>query len=294
MKTEFKRIALVGRHNRDGVVDTLQQLVEFLQQENIDVTVEQSSADMLSAIKLTTVEYEDLGKDQDLIIVIGGDGSLLKAAGAAARYNTPVLGINRGTLGFLTDINPDNVIEEVSKILRGKYTEEKRFFLHTRIHDKGHTVSDSLALNDIVLLPGFEEATLIEFDIYVNKEFVAHQRSDGLIVATPTGSTAYALSAGGPIISPGLDALLMVPMLPHTLSMRPIVVSADRKIKVTISNDLETKPRVSCDGQPPISIPPGGHIHIDKSDLSLRLIHPENYNYFQTLRSKLQWGGQLC
>lgn len=294
MNTEFKRIALVGRHNRDGVVDTLQQLVEFLQQENVEVTLEQSSADMLSISKLTTVEYKDLGKDQDLIIVIGGDGSLLKAAGAAAQYNTPVLGINRGTLGFLADINPDDVIEEVGKILHGKYTEEKRFFLHTRIHDAGKTVSDSLALNDIVLLPGFEAATLIEFDIYVNKDFVSHQRSDGLIVATPTGSTAYALSAGGPIISPGLDALVMVPMLPHTLSMRPIVISADKKIKVTISNDLETKPRVSCDGQPPISIPPGGHIHIDKSELSLRLIHPENYNYFETLRSKLQWGGKLC
>ena len=294
MNTKFKRIALVGRQNRDGVVDTLLQLIDFLQEHHIEVTVEQSSADMLTQANITTVEYDDLGKNQDLIIVIGGDGSLLKAASAAAQYDTPVLGINRGTLGFLTDINPDDVIDELSKILQGKYTEEKRFILQTRIHEAGKTVSNSLALNDIVLLPGKETATLIEFDMYVNNEFVSHQRSDGLIVATPTGSTAYALSAGGPIISPGLDALVLVPMLPHTLSMRPIVISAEKKIKVTISNDLETKPRVSCDGQPPISIPPGGHIHIDKSDLSLRLIHPENYNYFHTLRSKLQWGGKLC
>lgn len=289
MNTKFKRIALVGRQNREGVVDTLHQLIQFLLKNDIIVTIEQESADMLDSAACRTVEYDELAKEQDLIIVIGGDGSLLRAANTAANYDTPVLGINRGTLGFLTDINPDDAISEVEKILQGDYTEERRFFLHTRIHENGETVADSLALNDIVLLPGKEAATLIEFDIYLDKEFVAHQRSDGLIVATPTGSTAYALSAGGPIISPNLHAIVMVPMLPHTLSMRPIVVSAEKKIKVTISNDLETQPRVSCDGQKPISIPPGGHIHIDKSNLSLRLIHPNNYNYFETLRSKLQW-----
>ena len=294
MAKHFNSITLIARQNRPGLTETLTTLVEFLQQQRIKIIVEQQSATLLNDTKITTVEYKELGKNVDLIIVIGGDGSLLHAAKAATRFDTPVLGVNRGTLGFLTDINPEEVTTEVAAVLEGHYKEEQRFFLQTIIHDAGETVAKGLALNDIVLLPGNEVAQMIEFDINVNKEFVCHQRSDGLIVATPTGSTAYALSAGGPIISPDLDAIVLVPMFPHTLSMRPIVINADNKVKVTIANDLETKPRVSCDGETPISIPPGGHIHIAKSEHYLRLIHPQTYDYFHTLRTKLYWGKKLC
>lgn len=294
MKSKFKHIALIARLNRDGVLETLATLIEFLQQQKITVSIEASCAEQIADSDINVISYDDLGKDQDLVIVIGGDGSLLNAAKAAVNHNTPVLGINRGTLGFLTDINPDDVIPQVSEVLQGNYTEEQRFFLHTKIHEGGQTVSEGLALNDVVLLPGKDAAQLIEFDVFVNKEFVCHQRSDGLIAATPTGSTAYALSAGGPIMSPALNAIVLVPMLPHTLSMRPIVINADSKVKVTIANDLETKPGVSCDGEPPIAIPAGGHLHIDKSDKALRLIHPREYNYFNTLRTKLHWGNKLC
>lgn len=294
MANHFNSIALIARQNRPGLAETLTTLINFLQQQKIDIVVEQQSAGLVSKKNIDIIPFTELGKNVDLIIVIGGDGSLLHAAKAATKFATPVLGVNRGTLGFLTDINPEHVTSEVAAVLAGHFTEEQRFFLQTIIHDAGETVAEGLALNDIVLLPGNEVAQMIEFDINVNKEFVCHQRSDGLIVATPTGSTAYALSAGGPIISPDLDAIVLVPMFPHTLSLRPIVINAHNKVKVTISNHLETKPRVSCDGEAPISIPPGGHIHIEKSQYNLRLIHPQTYDYFHTLRTKLRWGEKLC
>ena len=294
MKKYFRSIALIARQNRPGLADTLATLVNFLQQQHIEVIVEEQSAQLIAELTVTTVNYAKLGKDVDLIIVIGGDGSLLHAAKAATEYDIPVLGVNRGTLGFLTDINPEQVTTEVATVLAGRYTEEQRFFLRTIIHNEGEIVAQGLALNDVVLLPGKDVAHMIEFDIHVNKEFVCHQRSDGLIVATPTGSTAYALSAGGPIISPDLDALVLVPMFPHTLSMRPIAINANNRVKITIANDLATKPRVSCDGETPISIPPGGHIHVEKSKQHLRLVHPQTYNYFHTLRTKLRWGEKLC
>lgn len=294
MQNLFNHIAVIARQNRPGLADTLHTLVNFLQAQDITVSVESSSIALIPDLNVNAIDYDALGQDQDLVIVVGGDGSLLNAAKAAAQYDTPVLGINRGTLGFLTDINPDEMTEQVAAVLAGEYTEEKRFFLHTKLHEQGQTVAEGLALNDVVLLPSKEAAQMIEFDVFVNKEFVCHHRSDGLIVATPTGSTAYALSAGGPIISPNLDALVMVPMFPHTLSMRPIVISANDRVKITIANELDTQPAVSCDGETAIALPPGGHIHIDKSDLALRLIHPKAYNYFNTLRSKLRWGEKLC
>jgi len=294
MKKHFNTIALIARQNRPGLAETLATLVEFLQQQQIKLVVEEQSAKLLKKLNVATVDYQSLGKNVDLIIVIGGDGSLLHAAKAATYYDTPVLGINRGTLGFLTDISPEDATDEVAAVLDGQYAEEQRFFLRTIIHSDGRTVAQGLALNDVVLLPGKDVAHMIEFDIRVNQEFVCHQRSDGLIVSTPTGSTAYALSAGGPIISPDLDALVLVPMFPHTLSMRPIAINANNKVKITIANDLETKPRVSCDGETPISIPQGGHIHVEKSKQYLNLVHPKNYNYFHTLRTKLHWGAKLC
>jgi NAD+ kinase len=290
MTMAFKNIALIARQHRDGVAETLSTLITFLQKKSHHVIVEAASASLVPHLTLTTVNYDDLAKDADLVIVIGGDGSLLHAAKTAAQYDVPILGINRGTLGFLTDINPDEVTEKVDEVLQGHFTEESRFFLRTYVHEHGKIIQEGLALNDVVLLPGKDAARLIEFDIQINKQFVCEQRSDGLIVATPTGSTAYALSGGGPILTPELDAIVLVPMFPHTLSMRPIVVSGKSQIKITIANDLDAKPSVSWDGNAPIAIPMGGHLHIEKSEKSLRLIHPKNYNYFETLRTKLGWG----
>jgi len=284
--SKFKTIALIARQHRTGVSETLASVFHHLEEKKLNVIVEENSAKLITELKTTTAPYHDLGKNADLIIVIGGDGSLLNAAKTAVLHDVPILGINRGQLGFLTDINPDDATQKIDEVLAGKFTEERRFFLEATHH--------GLALNDVVLLPGKDAARLIEFDIYINKTFVCSQRSDGLIVSTPTGSTAYALSGGGPIIHPRLEAIALVPMLPHTLSMRPIVVSADSHIEIIIANDSETHPHISCDGQPPAPISAGGKITIQKSAKSLRLIHPSNYEYFHTLREKLHWSTPLC
>lgn len=291
----FHTIALIARQNRLELTETLEDLATYLQTEGYALFVETHTANLIPNLKLQTIPYDELGKNIDLIIVIGGDGSLLYAAKAALKHNTPIIGINRGTLGFLTDINPEQAIKDMDEILQGKYQEEQRLVLETIIHDnKGEVTATGLALNDVVLLPSKDSAKMIQFQVAINKEFVCEQRSDGLIVATPTGSTAYALSGGGPILSPTLDAITLVPMFPHTLTMRPIVVSADSKIKITINNNLETNPRISCDGDTPLAIPADGHIHINKSAYTLRLLHPIHYNYFHTLRTKLHWGSALC
>lgn len=294
MANVFKSIALIARQNRPELAAILATLVEFLQQQQVNVLVEQQSAALLPDHSLVCINYNELGKDADLIIVVGGDGSLLHAAKAAIIYDTPVLGINRGTLGFLADINPEYATTEVAAVLAGAYREERRFFLQASVHDRGKMVAQNLALNDVVLTTSKDLPQMIEFDVSINEKFVCHQRSDGLIVATPTGSTAYALSAGGPIISPNLDALVLVPMFPHTLSMRPIVINADSKVKITIANDSETKSHLNCDAKTPIDISTGGYIYVSKSEHALRLLHPQNYNYFDTLRSKLRWAEKLC
>ena len=294
----FKKIAIIGRQNRPGIKESLEALSYFLIKQDVEVFIEKTSGDLIADVSkksnLNSIDYQELGKEQDLVIVVGGDGSLLNAAKAAVKYDTPVLGINRGSLGFLTDISPDDIENKVGEILNGHYKEEQRFLLHAKIHENGKTINEGFALNDVVLLPGKGAAQMIEFDVSVNKEFVCGHKSDGIIAATPTGSTAYSLSAGGPIISPDIDAIALVPMFPHTLTMRPYVVNANAKIKITIANHLETNPNVSCDGETPMTIPPGGHLHIDKSAYSLRLLHPENYAYYDTLRKKLHWGKKIC
>jgi NAD+ kinase len=203
-------------------------------------------------------------------------------------HHVPVLGINRGRLGFLTDINPNEIDNKVTEVLNGHYIEEKRFLLNVRIQAAKQKQTADIALNDVVLLPG-DVAHMIEFSITINDQFVCNHRADGMIVATPTGSTAYALSGGGPILHPSLDALVLVPMFPHTLSARPIVVGAASVIQIKISDTNEKPPRLSCDGQKPIELPLGAIIEIQKNPQALRLIHPTDYNYFETLRLKLQW-----
>lgn len=290
----FKHITIISREHRPSLTNTLEHLIAFLQAKQINIALGEVSAQLHNSDDLPTIAEADIGKNTDLVIVIGGDGSLLRAAKAAAPYNTPVLGINRGTLGFLTDIPPEQVEDKLTEVLNGQFIEESRYLLAMTIHSEGNTVAAGSALNEVVLLPGKDSARMIEFNVHINHDLVCHQRADGLIISTPTGSTAYSLSAGGPIIKPDLEANVIVPMSPHTLSMRPIVVSADNRIKVTIANELDSAPRVACDGNEPVSIPLGGHLHIDKSPHALRLLHPADYDYFQTLRSKLRWGEKLC
>lgn len=282
--TSFHHIGLIGRAGKK-TADTLDSVAQYLTSKNIAVSIEANTAEMLQHAAHPLFSEHTIPTDMDLMIVIGGDGSLLNAAHMALPHDLPVLGINRGRLGFLTDIHP-NDLDKIGEVLIGRFQVEKRFLLQAD-HD---STSLGLALNEVVLLPG-DTAQLIEFDIFVDNQFVCHQRADGLIIATPTGSTAYALSGGGPILHPQLNAIVMVPMFPHTLSNRPIVVDGDAKIELVIHEhrDHQTAPFISCDGQNRIKLALGTRITVSKHPKSLRLIHPESYRYFETLREKLGW-----
>ncbi len=290
-KQKFHKIALMGRKGVPGVEETLSSLVKYLQQQKCEVVLETSAAEILPAsLSALKISAKDLPKRAELLIVVGGDGSLLNASQTATKYNLPVLGINRGRLGFLTDIHPQE-LEKIGDILNGNYELEKRFLLEATFENEKGESDHYTALNDVVLLPG-DIAQMIEFNLYVNKRLVCHHRADGMIIASPTGSTAYALSGGGPILHPSLEAIVLVPMFPHTLSSRPIVISSDSIITIDIVKNNDISPYLSCDGQNRVNISPGSKISIKKSPDLLQLIHPEDYSYFHTLREKLNWEKQ--
>lgn len=286
---EFRNIGIIGRLGSKKVIETVRRLKRYLVEEGYHVILQDRIAEVMPGHGMQVCAQKLLGEICDLVIVVGGDGSLLGAARALAKHNTPVLGINRGRLGFLTDISPDEGMEEaVQKVLDGEYIEEQRFLLDAEIKRNGVPLAASEALNDVVLHPG-KSARMIAFDLYVEGQFVHHQRADGMIVSSPTGSTAYALSGGGPIMHPKLDAIVLVPMFPHTLSSRPIVVDGNSEIKLVIGESNETYPTVSCDGQKHIPCAPGDAVTIRKKPHKLKLIHPKDHNFYEICRSKLGW-----
>ena len=287
-KDSFRNIGLIGRPDRASVVDTLNLLEQYLLQEGLTVIYDEGTATLMQRESLQVCSRALLGEVCDLVIVVGGDGSLLHAARALARYKTPVLGVNRGRLGFLTDISPDEVITKVASVLHGDYSIDYRFLLSLEVRSNGNPVGEALALNDVVLHAG-KSVHMLEFELYIEGQFVYRQRSDGLIVATPTGSTAYALSGGGPIMHPKLDAIVLVPMHPHTLSSRPIVVDGDSEIKIRIT-ETTLRPLVSPDGHSGISLNAGDWVYIKKHPFKLKLIHPPGYDFYAACRTKLGWG----
>lgn len=288
-KSHFKRVILYARQHRanQGVSESLHRLVDFLEKQKVSVY---QDVDTLLGfdLQLPVLTRNEMGEAHDLIIVIGGDGSLLSAARMATKVNTPVIGINRGRLGFLTDVLPNDIETQIGAVLAGQYKEEKRFLLHTSIYDETTTYFEGDAVNDVVLSRG-NDTHLIEFSVYINEQLVSHYRSDGMILSTPTGSTAYALSAGGPIMHPQLNAIVLVPMCSHSLSSRPLVIDGGSKIELHISGHNETDLRVSCDGHESRMVKPGQKVAIEKNGHQLRLLHPLDYHYYDTLRSKLGW-----
>ncbi|WP_426417890.1 NAD(+) kinase [Aestuariirhabdus sp. LZHN29] len=288
---QFRNVGIIGRLGGSEVVDTLNRLLEFLDKRDLNIILEQSLTGVLPDRNLQSGSYKMLGEVCDLVIVVGGDGSLLGAARALARSNVPVLGVNRGRLGFLTDISPDEIDTLIGEVLDGRYIMESRFLLEVQVKRNGEPTGQGAALNDVVLNPG-KSARMIEFELYIEGQFVYSQRSDGMIVASPTGSTAYALSAGGPIMHPKLDAMVLVPMFPHTLSSRPIVVDGNSEIKIVIGADNEVFPQVNCDGQEIITTQPGDTVTIHKKPHKLKLIHPLNHNFYEICRSKLGWSSR--
>lgn len=286
VQKQFRHIALIGRLGKE-ITDTLEAVTQYLIKKNVSVSIEKNTASMMSSNTLPCFSDTRIPDDVDLMIVVGGDGSLLNASHIALERALPVLGINRGRLGFLTDIAPDE-LEKIGEVLAGHYDRESRHVLTAHVIHEKKSIHLGVGLNDVVLLPG-HLAQMIEFDIVINGQFVCQQQADGLIVATPTGSTAYALSGGGPILHPQLNAIVLVSMFSHTLSTRPIVIDGDAKIELHISQHNETSPHISCDGQERMAIAPGDIVRISKYEKSLQLIHPKQYDYFTTLREKLGW-----
>ncbi|MGO1298094.1 MAG: NAD(+) kinase [Vibrio sp.] len=293
MKKPFEVIAIIGKPRDTHAIQTHNELYHWLTSLNYPVYVDERLAEILPNIPDTQfASLLELGQKADLAIVVGGDGNMLGAARVLSRFDISVIGVNRGNLGFLTDLKPDEVCEGLTQVLEGNYIEEQRFLLQAEVHRHGQVKSHNSALNEAVLHPG-QVARMTEFEVYIDDNFAFSQRSDGLIVSTPTGSTAYSLSGGGPILSPGLDAITLVPMFPHTLSSRPLVVDSKRRIKLVVSPDNIQNQEVSCDGQVTLPVSPGDEVHIYQSPNALKLIHPKDYNYYRILRNKLGWSSKL-
>ncbi|MGB1262866.1 MAG: NAD(+) kinase [Cognaticolwellia sp.] len=288
----YNTVGLIGKPHHDGAASTIEILQQYLSQQGYQVLIESAVAPSMSTEDVTLASITDIGRQADLAIVVGGDGYMLGAARVLSCYDIDVLGVNRGNLGFLTDLSPDDLIEPLEAILQGKSRCEKRFIIEAEVYRHGKLKSSNSAVNEAVLHAG-KVANMIEFEVYIDDSFMFSQRSDGLIVSTPTGSTAYSMSAGGPILTPNLNALSLVPMFPHTLTSRPIVVDGNSEIKLKLANENYENLQVSCDGHVILAVMPGDEVIIKKSEYSLRLIHPLDHNYFNVLRNKLSWGNKL-
>ncbi len=291
MNERFQTIGLIGKHAAPAVAQTLSKLRDDLNQRGLKVVLDQSAAVYFDHPDEPVLNRWELAKDCDLAIVVGGDGTLLNAARSLAEADVPVLGINLGRLGFLADVSPDEMHERLDEILAGQYEEEHRSLIHASVLRNGRTVSESDALNDVVIHK-WDIARMIEVDTTIDGRFLYSLRADGLIVSTPTGSTAYALSGGGPILDPALEALVLVPICPHTLSNRPIVISDQVAIEVVVHGDDFTKAQITCDGQVHFELVCGDQVRIKRKDHELRLIHPEKHDHFDIMRRKLRWAEQ--
>lgn len=287
----FQRIGLMGRVGNPEVLETLVHLRDFLRSRGREVVIETEVAAQLQLPPEEVLSRDEIGHRAELVIVVGGDGSLLGAARVLAAQHAPVLGVNRGRLGFLTDISPQYLEQQISEVLAGRYLIESRFLLDVLVTRGDQVLARGDALNDVVLNSGVS-ARMIEFELYIEEQFVYTQRSDGLIISTPTGSTAYSLSGGGPIMHPGLDAMVLVPMFPHTLSSRPLVIHGSSSIRIVINEYNDLHPVVSCDGQSNLSASPGDMIHVHKKPEHLRLLHPLDHNFYAICRAKLGWGSR--
>lgn len=282
---KFSTIGIFSKDSDERVEATLKLLHDFLLAEKIKIVAEKNAANYLGVDALST---DDFCNCIDLAIVVGGDGTLLKAGRLLADKNIPVIGINLGRLGFLVDISPDEIAEQLTLMLQGNYTLETRSLLHAEAFRGKNSLGDGIALNDVVLHVR-NDIRMIEFTTHIDDTFVNTQRADGIVVATPTGSTAYSLSGGGPILHPGLNAVVLVPICPHTLSNRPVVVSNESQINISLDEGRNVDARVSFDGQANIELEAGDRVVIRHKSHKLQLMHPKDYDYYHILRNKLGW-----
>ena len=286
MNKEFKTIAILGRHEDPHVAEPMATLTSYLTKADIEVIALGSAA---TNPTIRFVEEEKIAGLADLIVAVGGDGTMLYAADLAREHNVPLLGINRGRLGFLADVTPDQMLQSIDNILNGKYSRESRLLLDAHLVKPDGSVITASALNDIVL-QRHRTGRMVNFETSIDNKYVNTHSGDGLIVATPTGSTAYALSCGGPIIEPQLDAIVVVPICPHTLSDRPIVVPATLEIEVRLIECIDTQAEVTADGHSFGTLTAMDRLLISAADNRIRLIHPPGHDFYEILRSKLHWG----
>jgi NAD+ kinase len=279
-------IALVVRHNTAGIDQPVQAIVDFLRVGGYRVVFEEETAGHVEVGGVDAMTVAQIGEQAKLVIVLGGDGTMLGVARQLARYKVPLIGINQGRLGFMTDIPIDRILPALAEILSGKAKAEERSLLEARLVRDGREIHCSVAVNDVVVARG-SGAGMAELKVSVDGAFMYNQRSDGLIVSTPTGSTAYALSAGGPLLHPSLAGIVLVPIAPHALSNRPIVVPDTSDIVVEIMNGRDIS--VNFDMQTFTSLQHGDQIMISRSPNTITFLHPEGWSYYHTLRAKLHW-----
>ena len=282
----FKSVALIGLYNARQSAETLKSLADFLLGRGCSVMVETETAGNCGFTGYPVADYARIGQGADLAVVLGGDGSMLSAARHLAAQNVPLVGINQGRLGFMTDIALGSMLDRVGELLAGQYSLEKRTMLDADIRRGGESLVSTLALNDVVVNKG-AIGRLIEFLVHIDGEFVYDLRSDGLIVATPTGSTAYSLSSNGPILQPNVPGFALVPICPHTLSNRPVTVSDSSIIEITLKRAVDA--RLHFDGRPQCDLHEGDKVTIRRAEHSITFVHPPGYSYYAMLREKLHW-----
>ena len=285
----FQRIVLIANGRTPEIRTTVEAVIAFLQARRAAVVLDPLCAELVPGSGLESVAPDRLPGDCDLAITIGGDGTMLRAARMLANSDIPVLGVNCGRLGFLADIRANALDTQLARILDGDFVEDERFQLQCHVHRNGKTVLESDAFNDVIVQK-WNIAKLIELETYVNGKLLHSQRADGMIVSSPTGSTAYALSGGGPILHPSLDALVLVPICPHTLSNRPIVIDGGSRVEIVVGTPEIDHARLSCDGEITCELQTEDRIVITKKPGRVRLIHPPEHDHFGILRAKLHWG----
>ena len=291
MNIPIKKIGLVAKLQSPAATDALQTLIYHLQRRDLTFMLHQGSVDALPQLTdLPIVDTVTLGKQSDLIIVIGGDGTLLHTARLLARYESRMVGINLGRLGFLADIKPTDMTNDLDAILDGNFIEEKRFLMRATAFRGKTILTRCNAVNDIVIHK-WNTTHLFGFTTHINKCLLGNQRADGVLISTPTGSTAYCLSGGGPIVHPSLNALILMLLFPHTLSHAPIVLDNESEIEVTLQLNQDIEAQLTCDGVASQTLLPGDRVTI-KKHRQIYLVHPPNHDHYATLRDKLRWGYQ--
>jgi len=293
MKSIFRRVALIGKYHANvsrGQSDSMRGVLEdvalFLGDQGCEVIIEKETASNACISAFPILDVPEIGAHCDLGLVVGGDGTMLGIGRQLAPFGVPLIGINQGRLGFITDIPLENFRSTLTPMLCGEYEEDRRSLMRAKVLRDGACVFDALAMNDVVVNRGAISG-MVELRVEVNGHFVANQRADGLIIATPTGATAYSLSAGGPLLHPSIPGWVLVPIAPHTLSNRPIVLSDQAEVAIEIVAGRDAS--ANFDMQSLASLLHGDRITVRRSKHSVRFLHPRGWSYFDTLRRKLHW-----